>query len=227
MTIYDGKDRKMKTVKAIIFDMDGTIIDSMWIWKQIDIDFLEERGQVFPEDLQKEIEGMSFTETANYFKERFQLTESVDELKAIWTEMAIELYRNEIGLKPGAKKFLERIDTLGLPMGIGTSNTKDLAIEVLNKHEIMTYFTSLRTSCEVEKGKPSPDVFLKVAEDLGIAPEECLVFEDTVAGAQAGKNAGMRVIGVMDEVSLAHKDELLQIVERYIESYDEVLDLFE
>ena len=217
----------MKNIKAIIFDMDGTIIDSMWIWKQIDIDFLEERGHTFPEDLQKDIEGMSFTETAGYFKERFGLTESIDELKSVWTEMAIELYRNEIGMKPGAKKFLERIDALGLPMGIGTSNTKTLAVEVLEKHQIMTYFTSLRTSCEVKKGKPSPDVFLKVAEDLGVAPEDCLVFEDTVAGAQAGKNAGMRVIGIMDAVSLAHKDELLEIVERYIESYDEILDLFE
>lgn len=217
----------MKNIKAIIFDMDGTIIDSMWIWKQIDIDFLEERGHTFPEDLQKEIEGMSFTETAGYFKKRFELTESVDALKSIWTDMAIELYRNEIGMKPGAKRFLARIDALGLPMGIGTSNTKALAVEVLEKHEVMTYFTSLRTSCEVEKGKPSPDVFLKVAEDLGVAPEDCLVFEDTVAGAEAGINAGMRVIGVMDAVSLAHKEELLTIVERYIESYDEILDLFE
>ena len=216
----------MKNIKAVIFDMDGTLIDSMWIWKQIDIDFLEARGHTFPEDLTKEIEGMSFTETATYFKERFQLTETIDELKEVWTGMAIDLYRTQIGMKPGASRFLERMEALKLPMGIGTSNSKDLAVEVLEKNNVMTYFKSLRTSCEVEKGKPSPDVFLKVAEDLGVAPEDCLVFEDTVAGAQAGKNAGMRVIGVMDEVSLAHKEELLEIVERYIESYDEILDLF-
>lgn len=217
----------MENIKAVIFDMDGTLVDSMWIWKQIDIDFLEARGHEFHEDLQKEIEGMSFTETAVYFKERFQLDESIDELKVIWTEMAIDLYRHEIGMKPGATAFLEKLDALELPMGIGTSNTKDLVVEVLEKHNIMAYFKSIRTSCEVEKGKPSPDVFLKVAEDLGVEPEDCLVFEDTVAGAQAGKNAGMRVIGVMDEVSLPHKEELLEIVERYIESYDEIIELFE
>lgn len=217
----------MKNIKAIIFDMDGTLIDSMWIWKQIDIDFLESRGHEFPEDLTKKIEGMSFTEVASYFKERFELTETIDELKAIWTDMAIHLYRHEIGMKPGAMAFLEKIDALRLPMGIGTSNSRDLAVEVLEKNNVITYFTSIRTSCEVEKGKPSPDVFLKVAEDLGVAPEACLVFEDTVAGAQAGINAGMRVIGVMDEVSLPHKEELLEIVERYIESYEEIMDLFE
>lgn len=217
----------MKHIKAVIFDMDGTLIDSMWIWKQIDIDFLEARGHDFPEDLQKEIEGMSFTETATYFKERFQLTETVEELKVIWTDMAIDLYRHEIGMKPGAAKFLKLMESLNLPMGIGTSNSKDLAVEVLEKNNVITYFQTIRTSCEVEKGKPSPDVFLKVAEDLGVNPENCLVFEDTVAGAQAGKNAGMRVIGVMDAVSLEHKDELLEIVERYIESYEEIMDLFE
>ncbi|MBN2897393.1 MAG: HAD family phosphatase [Clostridia bacterium] len=217
----------MKDIKAVIFDMDGTLIDSMWIWKQIDIDFLGERGHEFPEDLQKEIEGMSFTETAGYFKNRFNLTESLDELKSIWTDMAIELYRHEIGMKPGATKFLELMDRLNLPMGIGTSNSKDLAVEVLERNKVITYFKSIRTSCEVEKGKPSPDVFLKVADDLGVPPESCLVFEDTVAGAQAGKNAGMRVIGVMDALSIPHKAELLKIVERYIESYEEIMDLFE
>jgi len=218
---------KMKDIKALIFDMDGTLIDSMWIWKQIDIDFLEARGHEFPEDLQKEIEGMSFTETAGYFKERFDLSETVEDLKVIWTEMAIDLYRHKIGMKPGAMTFLEKIQLLNLPMGIGTSNTKDLVVEVLEKNNVMMYFDTIRTSCEVAKGKPSPDIFLKVAEDLGVTPEECLVFEDTVAGAQAGKNAGMRVIGVMDAVSLPHKEEMLELVERYITSYEEILDLFE
>jgi beta-phosphoglucomutase-like phosphatase (HAD superfamily) len=128
----------MKNIKAVIFDMDGTLIDSMWIWKQIDIDFLEARGHSFPEDLQKEIEGMSFSETANYFKERFQLTESIDELKEIWTGMAIDLYRHEIGMKPGATKFLEKLDALKMPMGIGTSNSRDLAVEVLEKNNVLT-----------------------------------------------------------------------------------------
>ena len=74
--------------KAVIFDLDGTLVDSMWMWRDIDIEFLGSRGITFPEDLQEKIEGMSFTETAQYFKETFPLEESVEELKAIWNEMA-------------------------------------------------------------------------------------------------------------------------------------------
>jgi len=79
---------------AIIFDLDGTLIDSMWIWKAIDVDFLEKRGMELPDDLQKAIEGMSFTETAMYFKERFNLNDSLDEIKKEWNDSAYDYYKN-------------------------------------------------------------------------------------------------------------------------------------
>ena len=79
-------------MKAIIFDLDGTLVDSMWIWKEIDITYLNRRGIDFPEDLQKDIEGMSFTETANYFKERFNLTDTIETIKEEWNSLAKDLH---------------------------------------------------------------------------------------------------------------------------------------
>ena len=90
---------KLNRKKAVIFDLDGTLVDSMWMWKAIDIEYLARFGLACPDDLQKEIEGMSFSETAVYFKERFRLKESLDEIKNAWIQMSIEKYRKEVTLK--------------------------------------------------------------------------------------------------------------------------------
>jgi len=211
----------MDRFAGVIFDLDGTIIDSMWMWKQIDIDFLAERNLEFPENLQKEIEGMSFSETAEYFKKTFHLKEDTEELKEIWTGMAYDFYKNKIPLKNGVKEIIENFHMKNIPMGIGTSNTMDLVIEVLKKHDIDKYFKSIRTACDIGKGKPSPDIFLKVAEDLNVPPEKCLVFEDTFAGVQAGKNAGMVVYAIKDEISAPYADEIILLADRYI-SWEEL-----
>ena len=92
--------------KAVIFDLDGTLVDSMWMWGDIDIEYLNRFGLSCPEDLQKAIEGMSFTETAVYFKERFALADSVEEIKAAWVAMSLKKYKNEVSMKPGAREFL-------------------------------------------------------------------------------------------------------------------------
>lgn len=211
-------------IEAIIFDLDGTLIDSMWIWKQIDIDFLARRGIEFPEDFQKEIEGMSFTETAAYFMKRFDLKEPMEDIKSEWHDMAVDFYRNRIPLKEKARDLMDKALEKGIKIGIGTSNSKELLLTVLDAHDIQSYFHTLRTSCEVASGKPSPDIFLKVAEDLGVSPEKCLVFEDTYAGVMAGKSAGMKVIAVYDEVSATSSEEIKKAADAYIQGFNEIMD---
>ena len=93
--------------KAIIFDLDGSLVDSMWIWKEIDIEYLKRFHIELPENLQSEIEGMSFSETASYFKQRFQLQDSVEQIKNDWNEMAWHKYSHEVQLKKGAKELLD------------------------------------------------------------------------------------------------------------------------
>ncbi len=210
-------------VEAIIFDLDGTLVDSMWIWHDIDIEFLEQRNLILPPTYQKEIEGMSFTETATYTKERFQLTESVEELKQIWNQMALEKYATEVPLKPGAEQFLHYCLEHNIALGIATSNSRELVEAVAEVHHLKEYMQVILTSCEVTKGKPAPDVYLEVARRLQVNPQHCLVFEDVPMGIMAGKNAGMRVCAVEDKFSVEQKIEKRRLANYYISSYEDVL----
>lgn len=213
----------LKNKKAIIFDLDGTLVDSMWMWKEIDIEYLAKFGLECPDDLQKVIEGMSFSETAVYFKERFHIKDSLDEIKQDWIRMSLNKYKYEVTLKPGVKEFLDWADGRGMAMGIATSNGKDMVDACLNSLKIAGYFRQVTTACEVAAGKPAPDIYLKVAADLGAAPKDCAVFEDVPAGIEAGKNAGMVVFAVEDEFSLPMTEEKKEKADYYIRDYYELL----
>lgn len=209
-------------IEAVIFDLDGTLVDSMWLWRQIDIDYLGRFGIELPEKLQEDIEGMSFSETADYFKERFSLIDSTDKIKADWNEMAMELYRTKVKLKPGAGEFLTYLKRNGIKTGIATSNSRQLLEAVLEALEIKEMFDSVHVSCEVKAGKPSPDIYLLVADDMGVSPDKCLVFEDITPGVMAGKSAGMKVCGVDDEFARTHGDNISLITDFFIHDYHEV-----
>lgn len=213
----------LRNIDAVIFDMDGTLVDSMWMWKSIDIEYLGSFGIEMPEDLQKNIEGMSFSETAVYFKEFFHLKDSLDQIKSEWNRMAWEKYRTQVPLKDGVTELLDYLKMNKIPAGIATSNSRELTELIIQTLGIQDYFASIRTSCEVEKGKPSPDIYLLTAKDLGVEPSGCLVFEDVLQGIMAGKNAGMKVCAVYDEHSGKDTEEKIRLADYYVHSMREVL----
>ncbi len=192
--------------EAVIFDLDGSMVDSMWIWKNIDIEYLGKFGIPLPENLQSCIEGMSFSETAAYFKDRFQLPCTLEEIKADWNRMAKDKYSFEVPVKEGVPELLEYCKEHGIKIGIATSNSRELVEALVYAHHLESYFDCIMTACDVSKGKPAPDIYLAVAEALHVAPENCLVFEDIIPGIQAGLSAGMKVCAVYDKYS-EHQDE--------------------
>ncbi|MDD6037896.1 MAG: HAD family phosphatase [bacterium] len=214
----------LTNVKGIIFDLDGTMIDSMWMWRDIDIEFMEAHGLLFTEQLQREIEGMSFRETAEYFIRTYRLTESVEELMKIWVRMAKEKYMHDVAAKPGLLRFLKEMKARGIKMGIATSNAKELLDAAADAHGIYDYMDAVLTANEVAHGKPAPDVFLEVAKRLHLDPKDCLVFEDIPQGIRAGLNAGMRVCAMEDAYSATQINEKKELAHYYISSYDQVLD---
>ena len=214
----------LEGIKGIIFDLDGTMVDSMWMWRGIDNEFMNAHGLEMTDDLETAIEGMSFRETAEYFVRTYPLQETVEELMDIWVQMAIDKYQNEVPVKPGLILFLQEMKKRGIRMGIATSNARILLDAVADAHGFYDYMDGMLTANEVKRGKPAPDVFLAVAEKIGIAPADCLVFEDIPQGIRAGLAAGMKVCAVFDEYSKAQEAEKRTLAHYYIDSYDQVLD---
>ncbi len=214
----------LENIDAVLFDMDGTLVDSMWIWLDIDRDFFASHNMEFPEYLNTEIEGMGFTETAVYFKETFHLDESIEEIKQIWNDMALEKYCKETPLKPGALEFLTLLRGQGIRTGIATSNSPLLVEAFLTARDLTGYFDAVTTVCDVSRGKPDPEVYLVTAGKIGIEPERCLVFEDVPMGILAGKNAGMRVCGVEDVYAAHLREKKMELADDYIEDFTELLD---
>ncbi|MGN0335008.1 MAG: HAD family hydrolase [Lachnospiraceae bacterium] len=212
-----------KQIEAVIFDIDGTMVNSMMLWSEIDVEYFDRIGIPMPATLQKDIEGMSFTDTAVYFKKTFHLeNKTVEDIKNDWIEMAHEKYLYEIRTKPGITEYIDFLKAHGIKIGVATSNDKTLAVAALEAHGLYEKVDVLRTACEVPKGKPAPDIYLKVAEDLGVSPQNCLVFEDIPNGIRAGKSAGMTVIAVEDDFSMKYYDEKIALSDGYVKDFHEV-----
>ena len=214
----------LEGIKGVIFDMDGTLIDSMWVWEEVDVDYVKRYQLVEPEGFYEAIEGMSFTDVAKYYKKTFpQIRDSVEQIKADWMEMGYRLYRDEVELKSGVKEFLEELKKRGIKIGIATSNDRDMTEMVLEARGILQEFDAICTSDEVKIGKPAPDVYLKAAEDLGVDSKDCLIFEDVPAGLMAGKSAGMKTCAVADKFSEDQIEKKRALADYFIQDYFEVL----
>ncbi len=213
----------LDNIKCAIFDLDGTLIDSMWVWRQIDIDYLKEKGCSMPSDLLDDIVHLSFSQTALYFKERFHISDSVEDIMNDWHNMALYHYSNTIKLKSGVKEFLNLLKNKGIKIALATSNSVPLLEACLKNTGIYNYFDSFTTTDEVQNGKNCPDVYLLAANKVNVSPENCIVFEDILPAVKGAKSANMKVIAVKDDESLDSKETLIKYADRYIDSFYELL----
>lgn len=214
----------LKDITAVIFDLDGTLIDSMWVWDQIDEDYLSKKNIEVPKNLNSEIAHLSFNQVAKYFKKRFNLEDSLDDIKNSWNTMAYYHYSTDIKLKNGVKEFLDFLKSLNIKIALATSNSMNLLEATLKNNGIYEYFDSITLTDEVSVGKHEPDVYLLAAKKLGVDPKNCLVFEDIIQAVIGAKKAGMKVIAVEDTRSLSDKDKLLEASDEFITDFSELLN---
>lgn len=210
--------------EGVIFDLDGTLIDSNWVWSQIDIDFLGKRGFEVPADYMQIIAPMGFEATADYTIRRFGLKETREAVVKEWHDMAIEAYSNKVRLKSGVTEYLHYLKGKGKVMSVATASDMRLVSPVLKNNGIEGYFSNITTVREVERGKGFPDIYDKAASKMGVNRENCIVFEDIIQGIMGAKNGGYRTIGVYDEHSVSNQNEIKNLSDMYIQDFKEMIE---
>lgn len=208
-------------IRGVIFDLDGTLLDSMGVWARVDIDFLGKRGIAVPPDYMESISSLGFRATALYTIERFGLQESPEAIMEEWHQMSAEQYHAQVQLKPGAKELLERLQKAGYALGIASALSKNLALPCLERNGILPFFAGIETADHQNGGKDKPAIWVKAAGNLSLRPEQCAAVDDVAAALMGAKMAGMFTIGVPDIHSGAF-EKLRTAADLYVESLSEI-----
>ena len=202
-----------------IFDMDGTLIDSMAFWKNLATEYLTSKGIMqIPADILERIKPMTMSESAALFKQEFGLT---GDPEAEMNAMMEDHYRNDIPLKPGVREYLENLHRQGVRMCVASATAEQLMEACLTRLDVRQYFEFL-LSCEtVGAGKSSPLVYREAARRLGAAPGEVAVYEDALYAVQTAKEALFHVVGVFDSGSAGNCKTIEKIADEIIINWED------
>ena len=206
-------------IEAVIFDLDGVIIDSEQIWDDVRERYVRERGGRYDAEAQRAMMGMSSTEWSRFIHEELGVEATPAEINAEVVELMAARYRDQLPVVPGAREAVERM-AASFPLGLASSSNRPLIDTVLELAGLSMLFRATVSSEEVPRGKPAPDVYVEAARRLGVEPERCAAIEDSHSGIRSAKAAGMRVVAIPnphyppDEDVLAEADIVLTSIEQ-------------
>ena len=218
-----NRENWLQNIEGAVFDLDGTLLDSSWVWEKVDEKFLGDRGFQVPDDYVDEISPLGAERAAVYTIERFGLNEDKDDIVREWIEMAKKEYATEVVCKPYAKEFLEELHKLNIKMAVATSSDRELFMKTLEREGILKYFQKIVTVDEVERGKGYPDIYEEAARRIKVNPHKCLVFEDILAGVTGASLGEFNVVAVFDEKSKHNWEKIKSISKYSINDYKELL----
>lgn len=211
-------------VKGIIFDLDGTLLDSMPAWDHVGYDFLCSQGVTPEVNIDDEVKTFSFQECADYFIREFGLSCTSEDVRNGIVAIVERRYRNEIPLKPYVKEFLEQARRDGIRLCIATATNRVLAESALKRLGVWEYFEFLITCDDVGVGKTNPVIYQTACKKLGTEVKNTVVFEDALHCAQTAKAAGFYVVAVHENtLSEEDRQQIRMVADRYIISYKELL----
>jgi HAD superfamily hydrolase (TIGR01509 family) len=207
-------------IEAVVFDLDGVLIQSEEVWDDVREQFVRERGGRYDAEIQRAMMGMSSPEWSRYLHEHAGVADEPDAINAEVVRRLLSAYRDRLPLIPGAPDAVRRL-AARFPLGLASSSNRELIDFVLEAAGIAPLFAATVSSEEVAHGKPEPDVYLEAARRLGVAAERCTAVEDSHGGIRSAKNAGMRVVAIPNP-SYPPDDEALALADVTIGSLDEL-----
>lgn len=216
-------DLKSFDIKAAIFDLDGTIADSLDVWGDIDRVFFKNHSMDEPKDYQLNVQSMNFEQAASFTKKTYHITDSCEEIMNQWRELSIEEYSEKIQLKEGVFEFLSKLHENDIKIALATASGRELFEPLLKRCGVYSFFSYFITTKEAGKDKNFPDIYLKCAEKLNIDTSSCMVFEDILPGITSAHKASMKACGVFDIHSRRDEHLIKESADLYIRSFKELL----
>lgn len=211
-------------IKGILFDFDGTLIDSMSVWNHVGDELLAYHQMKANEDLDKRFETMSLAEAASYLKEQYLRDTSEERIvQEVW-DIVSKRYQTEVSLKPGVKHCLDKLESLQIKMGIVTAGEKHCTKEALRKHGILHHFDVILTCDEMKMSKRQPDIFLSAQKQMKLSIDELIVVDDAFYALQAAKQAGFICWAMFDESQEEHWEACDKICDQKFQTMKELED---
>lgn len=214
-------------IQGAIFDVDGTLLDSLSMWEKIDQQYLSSLGLKASEEISRQLFTYSLEEGAQFIKDTFHLSFCVDKIISDLVALANDYYLHQVKVKPGVSHVLETFEKMGIPMAICTSNAKEVIDQVLEAHDLKHYFHYITTVGEVGIGKEAPDIYLSACHKMHSQPTTTMVFEDALHALVTLSKAQFITVGCYDDYSLKDQREIKAISDYYVHRIDEILPCME
>ena len=205
-------------IEAVVFDLDGVLLESEEIWDAVRERYVRERGGRYDDEVQRAMMGMSAPEWSRFLHEEAGVPDKPAEINREVVARMLEAYRGELPLLPGAVEAVQRIAD-AFPLALASSSNREVFEAVLDLAGLADCFSATVSSEEVAHGKPAPDVYLEAARRLGVPPERCAAVEDSHAGIRSAKTAGMRVVAIPN-ATYPPDEEALRLADAFVGSLD-------
>ena len=210
-------------MQGAIFDVDGTLLDSMSVWWDVLIEFHKQHGVELSDTEAMTFKEVTLDESIPMMIDRFNLSETPEEVLDILKGMTAKYYETTLPLKKGAKEYLKKLHEGGVKIAIATSGYEELCKTAFTRLGVWQYIDACAFSSEVGVNKSNPDVYLLAAKRIGVPPEECIVYEDILSGITGAKKGGFHTCAVYDDTNADETDALKELADCYIKGWNDLL----
>lgn len=211
-------------IDAVIFDMDGTLLNSTSLWQDIDKAFFAKRGMEVPEEYAQHIVHLGLKQAAIYTKKAYGFDETPEEIMEEWHQMSLDIYQHDVELKPGALELLELLKSRGVKMAIATANDDKLYMPCIERLGIGKYFDFIADVNNVKEGKQSAKIYEFLAERMGVKKENTMVVEDMPTCVKTAYQNGFITVAIFDNASKDYDSEKRDNSDLYINSFYDLID---